>query len=125
MLVHRNATLALPANLGVAAHPAHRGDIVTIYALGLGPVSPGVNTGDAAPASEPLARTTNTVQVVYGAGSAGSVSAAPTYAGLAPFYAGLYQINVLIPQNAPTGNVPVSINLPGHVSNIVEMAITQ
>ena len=30
-------TLALPSNLGVPAHPAHPGDVVTIYALAWGP----------------------------------------------------------------------------------------
>ena len=41
----------------------------------------------------------------------------------APTFAGLYQINVLIPQTALTGNVPVSLILPGHNSNLVDIAI--
>jgi uncharacterized protein (TIGR03437 family) len=124
VVVNSDGTLALPSNLGVAgAHPAHRGDVVTIYALGLGPVAPFVNTGDPAPSSEPLARTTNQVQVVIGSGVAGPITATPIYAGLAPTYAGLYQINVLIPPNSPTGNIPVSLTLPGHVSNNVEISI--
>jgi len=120
VVVNADGSLAVPANSGIAGgHPAQRGSIVTIYALGLGPTSPSVNTGDPAPGAEPLARTVNPVQVTYG----GSATATPAYAGLAPNYAGLYQINVLIPQNAPTGNVPVSITIQGHVSNNVEMAI--
>ena len=118
-----DGTLALPSNLVGGSHPAHPGDILTIYALGLGPVSPSVSTGAPAPSAEPLARTTNAVQVVYGTGTGGSVTATPLYSGLAPFFAGLYQINILLPQNAPSGNVPVSISLPGHVSNIVNIAI--
>jgi len=54
-----DGTLALPSNLGVPAHPAHRGDAITIYALGLGPVSPSVATGTVLPGSEPLARISN------------------------------------------------------------------
>jgi uncharacterized protein (TIGR03437 family) len=123
MVVNSDGTLALPSNPFLASHPAHRGDIVTIYALGLGPVSPSVNSGDAAPSSEPLARTTSSVQVVYGSGAAGSVTATPSYAGLAPTYAGLYQINVLVPPTAPAGNVPVTLVLPGHTSNVVDMVI--
>jgi len=123
LVVNSDGTLALPSNLGVPAHPAHRGDIVTIYALGLGPVAPPVNTGDPAPSTEPFARASNQVQVVYGGGAAGSATATPTYAGLAPTFAGLYQINVLIPQTALTGNVPVSLILPGHNSNLVDIAI--
>ena len=56
LVVNSDGTLALPSNLGVSAHPARRGDIVTIYALGLGPVAPPVNTGDPAPSTEPFAR---------------------------------------------------------------------
>jgi uncharacterized protein (TIGR03437 family) len=123
LVLNSDGTLALPQNIGVPAHPARRGDIVTIYALGLGPTSPSVNTGNPAPSSEPLARLTNSIQVLYGAGNADAVSATPAYAGLAPTFAGLYQINVLIPVNAPTGNVPVSLSMPGHGSNIIVMAI--
>jgi uncharacterized protein (TIGR03437 family) len=123
VVLNSDGTLALPTNLGGGAHPAHRGDVVTIYALGLGPTLPIVLTGDPAPSNEPLARVTNPIQVLYGGGSAASVTATPIYAGLAPTYAGLYQVNVLIPANAPTGNVPVSITVPGHVSNLVEIAI--
>jgi uncharacterized protein (TIGR03437 family) len=118
-----DSTLALPPNLAGASHPAHPGDVVSIYALGLGPVTPSVATGAQAPSTEPLARATNAVQVMYGGGTSGSVSATASYAGLAPFFAGLYQINVLIPQGVPTGNVPVTISMPGHLSNVVEMAI--
>lgn len=118
-----DGTLALPANLGVPAHPAKRGDTITIYALGLGPVTPSVGTGAEAPSVEPLARTANPVSVFFGGGFLGSSTATPTYAGLAPTYVGLYQVNVVIPQDAPTGNIPVMVNLPGRASNFVEMAI--
>jgi uncharacterized protein (TIGR03437 family) len=118
-----DGTLALPSNLGVPAHPAHRGDVVTIYALGLGPVAPSVVTGAGAPGAEPLARSSNPVQVYFGGGFITPTAAVPDYAGLAPNYAGLYQINVTIPMNAPIGIVPVMLNMPGHASNFVEMAI--
>jgi uncharacterized protein (TIGR03437 family) len=123
VVINSDGTYALPANNPLGGHPAHRGDIVTIYALGLGPVSPNVNTGDAAPSVEPLARATNPVQVTYGAGSPAASTLAATFAGLAPTFAGLYQINVLVPVTASTGNVPITINVPGHISNIIDMAI--
>ena len=118
-----DGTLALPSTLGVPAHPANRGDVVTIYALGLGPVSPSVATGAGAPGAEPLARTANPVTVLFGGGFLGNSSATPDYAGLAPNFVGLYQVNVTIPQDAPLGNVPVMLSMPGHSSNFVEMAI--
>ena len=122
-----DGTLALPSNLGGlspgAAHPAHIGDVITIYALGLGPVSPSVTTGSGAPATPPLANTVNTVTINFGGGFLGNSTAVPSYAGLAPNYVGLYQINVTIPPGTPIGNVPVTIQMPGHASNFVEMAI--
>jgi uncharacterized protein (TIGR03437 family) len=117
-------TLALPSNLGVPAHPAKRGDVITIYAQGIGPVSPTVSTGAGAPAAEPLARSANPVTIYFGGGFLGSAVATPDYAGLAPTFVGLYQINVTIPMDAPIGNVPVMVNLPGRASNFVEMAIS-
>lgn len=118
-----DGTLALPASIGVPAHPAHIGDVITIYALGLGPVSPSVATGSGAPASPPLAQTVNPVTVYFGGGFLGNSTAPASYAGLAPTFAGLYQINVTIPPGTPIGNVPVTIEMPGHASNFVEMAI--
>ena len=121
-----DGTLALPSTLGVPAHPANIGDVVTIYALGLGPVSPSVATGAAAPASAPLAQLTvnpSQIQVVFGGGFTGEAVANPQYAGLAPNFVGLYQVNVAIPAGAPTGNVAVMISVPGYSSNSVEMAI--
>jgi len=118
-----DGTLALPSNLGIPAHPAHIGDVVTIYALGLGPVSPSVSTGAGAPQTAPLATTVNPVTVYFGGGFLGNSQATPSYAGLAPNYVGLYQINVTIPPGTPIGNVPVTIQMPGHASNFVEMAI--
>jgi uncharacterized protein (TIGR03437 family) len=122
LVLNSDNTYAAPAQ-GASNHPATRGSIVTIYALGLGPVSPPVNTGDPAPSNEPLARTTTQVQVMYGGGGPGAVGSMAIYAGLAPGFAGLYQIDALVPVTAPTGNVPVSITMPGHTSNVVEMAI--
>ena len=80
-------------------------------------------TGSGAPASPPLANTVNPVTVYFGGGFLGESSAVPSYAGLAPNYVGLYQINVTIPPYTPLGNVPVMVELPGHASNFVEMAI--
>lgn len=123
VVLNSDGTLALPTNFYGNSRPAHRGDIVTIYALGLGPVSPSVNTGDPAPSSEPLARTTTQVQVLFGTGG-NAVAATPLYSGLAPTFAGLYQINVVLPVNALSGNLPVSITVPGHNSNAIDMAIS-
>ena len=103
---------------GVSTHPAKAGDTLTIYAIGLGPTSPYVATGQPAPSSEPLARLTSVPTVVFG-GGVGSPTAIPLFAGLSPTYAGLYQVNVTIPENAPKGNVYVSVAFPTSTSNSV------
>ncbi len=101
-----------------ASNPSARGGAVSIYATGLGSVTPTVASGAAAP-SNPLARTRETPVVRFG-----NVEATVLFSGLAPGVAGLYQINVTVPSGAPTGDsVPVTIQIAGATSNTVTMAI--
>jgi len=113
ILINGTTGLAVPGN------PAKRGvDYVNIFATGLGPVTNQPATGAPAPVS-PLAQTTNTVTVTIG-----GASVKATFAGLAPGFVGLYQVNVLVPANAPTGNaIPVSLSVGGAGSNQVTMAV--
>jgi len=103
---------------GVTTHPAKAGDSLTLWAIGLGPTSPYVATGQPAPSVEPFARLTSTPVVTFG-GGVGSPTAIPSFAGLTPTYAGLYQVNVTIPDNAPKGNVYVSLAFGNSTSNSV------
>jgi len=115
-------TLPLPPTItfpGFISQPASRGDVLTIYAIGLGPTNPAVATGQPAPAyPAQLAQLTSTPSVVFTVNSAGivvPVTVPPdsvAYAGLSPGFAGLYQINVAIPQDCPTGTVQVSLAFP-------------
>jgi uncharacterized protein (TIGR03437 family) len=116
---------------GVASHPAQVGDVLTIYAIGLGPTNPAVGTNVPAPGSEPLARLTTcpaskpcTAPVVqFGTSLFGTVPSTPSYAGLSPFFVGLYQINVAIPAGVPSGIIEVSLGFPGSVSNTAQIAV--
>jgi uncharacterized protein (TIGR03437 family) len=103
---------------GVPTHPAKTGDTLTLWAIGLGATNPYVATGQPAPSSEPLARLTSAPVVAFG-GGIGGVTAAPLFAGLSPTYAGLYQVNVTIPDSAPRGNVYVSLAFGNSTSNSV------
>ena len=99
--------------------PAKRGSTVMIFATGGGAVTPPLEAGQAAPVS-PLSSTPQNPAVTIG-----GVSAQVTFSGLAPGYAGLWQINAVLPLNAPTGdNIPVQVVF-GSASNTVTMAISQ
>ncbi|HWC96827.1 MAG TPA: S8 family serine peptidase [Candidatus Sulfopaludibacter sp.] len=93
-----------------AASPAKRGDTIELYVNGLGQVS---NT----PASGDPASTTVLSQVPQNPTvTLGGVNCPVSFAGLAPGYIGLYQVNAQIPANAPTGNQQLVITIGGVAS---------
>lgn len=89
------------------SNPARRGRAIQIYCNGLGPVDQPVATGEPSP-SEPLARTRLAVEV-----SIGGRQAQVLFSGLTPGAIGLYQLNVIVPPDAPTGLQPVVITVGG------------
>jgi len=100
--------------------PAQPGTPITIWATGPGNVKPSVAAGQAAPAL-PLSKTIGTPVVTIG-----GVSAQILFSGLAPGFVGLWQINAVVPENAPAGdNLPVQVSINGAVSNTVTMAVAQ
>jgi uncharacterized protein (TIGR03437 family) len=107
LAVNADNTLVAAASSipGVTSHGANPGDTITIYANGLGPVDAAPSTGAAAGST--TRNTTNPVTV-----SIGGVDAQTTFAGLAPQYVGVYQINVVVAQGTPTGpTVPVQVRV--------------
>jgi adhesin/invasin len=90
--------------------PAKRGSYVTVYGVGLGAVTPALAAGQAPPMS-PLSITTNPA-----AASIGGAPAAVSFSGLAPGFTGLYQINILVPADAPTGRQDVVISNANNAS---------
>jgi uncharacterized protein (TIGR03437 family) len=86
-----------------ASNPARPGKYIIIYANGLGAVDNPPPSGEATP-SQPLARTLVTPTV-----SIGGVAAQVVFSGLTPGSIGLYQIDVVVPPNAPSGLQPVEI----------------
>jgi uncharacterized protein (TIGR03437 family) len=134
--IQNSKDYSLPAPVGyfgsgATSHPAQVGDYLVIYAIGLGPTNPAVGTDVAAPSSEPLARLTTcpasppcvAPTVEFGTGFLGAISATPVYAGLSPFFVGLYQVNVAIPAGVPSGNVAVSLVFPDSVTNSALIAV--
>jgi len=123
-IVNQDGSIPMAAGSfpGVNTHPAHAGDTLTVYAIGLGATSPQPASGDPAPASEPLARLTAVPTAKFG-GGIGGITAVPLFAGLTPTYAGLYQVNVTIPATAPKGTIDLSLAFPDSLSNAVQIVI--
>ena len=96
--------------------PAAAGSVIAAYLTGLGPVQPPVPTGAAAPSST-LSRTTGAVTATIG-----NAAAAVQFAGLAPGFPGLYQVNILVPQLA-SGQYPLQVSVNGVASNTASIYI--
>jgi len=83
--------------------PAHTGDTVVVFAVGLGATNPPTPTGVATAANPTAATATVTM---------GGASATVLFAGVTPGSAGLYQINVKVPTGVQ-GTVPVVLSIGG------------
>ena len=146
LIVQRDATLSVPQDVVVAAaqpgiytqdgsgtgdgrifngstlvtasNPAKAGDVVTIYCNGLGAVTPPLPTGSPAPSAEPLARTVNPVMVTIG-----GLTAQVSFAGLAPGYPDVYQVNAVVPAGVASGQAEVVLTVAGQSSPPVTMAV--
>jgi len=88
--------------------PAKPGDYVTIFGSGFGATNPLFFAGDLADRAAPV---TALVSVTLG----GRPVAASDilYAGATPGFAGLYQVNLRIPEDAADGNLPLVISVSG------------
>lgn len=108
---------------GLNTHPAQAGDTIVIYAIGLGATNPGVLVGDPAP-SDPLSQLVNKPVINFFLTDQAAITTTPSFAGLTPGFAGLYQVNVTIPSNAPKGsNVNLTLGFTDAISNPVQIAI--
>ncbi len=109
---------ANPGMLADATAPIERGGVLIIYCEGLGATDPPVVEGEAAPAS-PLAVTASPASVRIG-----GVEAEVVFAGLTPFFTGLYQLNVKVPTAVAPGNaVPVVVTIAGQSSRALTIAV--
>jgi adhesin/invasin len=94
-----------------AATPIPAGGYVILFLTGEGSVTPAVSDGTPAPVN-PLSIIDAPAQVTIG-----GQSAQVTYQGLAPGYAGLAQINAIVPSGLTPGDQPVFITINGVPSN--------
>jgi adhesin/invasin len=99
------------------ALPAHRGEVLQIFGTGQGAVLPAVDDGAAAP-SQPVSNS-----LAQPNAFPGRPPAFRGFSGLAPGFAGLWQLNVLIPRDAPTGPALALTVVNGLTSNRVSVTV--
>ncbi len=102
------------------ASQAAQGEVVVIYLSGMGPTNPAVKSGAPAPSSPPYAEVSVPPTVTLN-GQAASVQ----FAGLAPGFVGLYQVNFQVPSNAGTGDLTLIVSQNGVSSNATRLPVTK
>jgi uncharacterized protein (TIGR03437 family) len=111
----------------ICGQPAAPGDVISVFVTGLGRATPNGNpggqplqTGQSAPADGSVVyQTVQQPRVTIG-----GVDAVVAFSGLAPGYAGLYQINVTIPNGVADGDdVPIAIAMPGSATDTATIAV--
>lgn len=91
-------------------HPAHRDEPLTLYASGLGPTKVKATSGTGSPASP----TTAAVTLFFGDPSFKQAGIIVDWAGLAPGFVGLYQLNIRVPGDHIKGDaIPVTLKVGG------------
>ncbi len=110
-VIHANGTLVSDTV------PARPGEVVSVFLTGLGRPDSDISAGLPAPAS-PLISARGPIEAFVGA-----VSVTPSYAGLTPGFAGLYQANVQVPATLADGSYGLRIVARGVSSNTVTLAV--
>ncbi|HYL36559.1 MAG TPA: IPT/TIG domain-containing protein [Bryobacteraceae bacterium] len=107
---------------GIPNSPVAVGDNVVISAVGLGLTSPAV--ADGAPGPADSSAQVSGVQVCFGPHSITQALCTPAAsANLAPGAVGVYQINVQIPPDVPSGSVPFFITVGEAASEMEQIAV--
>jgi uncharacterized protein (TIGR03437 family) len=104
-------------SLVTGQNPAHAGEVITLYGVGFGPVTPLPATGAVA-GSSPLSTMNPTPSVTINA-----QNATVPFAGLSPGSVGLYQFNVVVPDRVGIGNLTVQFNTGGLNPNLVTIPV--
>jgi minor extracellular serine protease Vpr len=106
-------------NLATSSNPVLREHIAQMYVNGLGPLVDGTQpaSGEIAPVN-PLAWTKVRPTVTIGGKAADT-----QYWGLAPYFVGLYQLNVKVPADVTAGIQPVVITVNGVSSKAASLPV--
>jgi len=119
ILIANSNKLAMPVTAGVPGEPAQAGGVISIFCTGLGATDPAVASGQPGPSIEPLARAKTLPTVTIG-----GLPATVSFAGLAPGFAAVYQVNAQVPAGVAAGDaLPVVITQSGASSNTATIAV--
>jgi uncharacterized protein (TIGR03437 family) len=105
-------------SLNSSSNPAQDGALIIAYLTGAGAVSPPVADGAPAPSS-PLSKVTSSVTATID-----SQTAQVKFAGLAPNFVGLWQVDVIVPAGLAQGEYPLVISVDGQSSNAANVSVT-
>ena len=97
--------------------PARAGEILSVFATGLGSVTPSVESG--APASS----STLSVTRITPSATLGGISVPVRFSSLAPSFVGLYQVNIEVPSGLVSGPQPLVITSNTVASNSVTVQV--
>jgi hypothetical protein len=100
-----------------ASNPAHPGEILSLFATGLGPVRPNVEPGKPFPAS-PLAAVNSPMDVLVN-GASTEMLAAAGYPGSTDGY----QVNFRVPGDTPKGTAALQVSAAWITSSTVQIVI--
>jgi uncharacterized protein (TIGR03437 family) len=119
VLITSDGKIAAPPSAAVSqVYPTRaigRGEGAFFYAAGLGPVTPPLKEG-----TIDLNQLHNAALPVV---TVGGITASVAFAGAAPQFPGVYQVNITIPQNAPTGDA-VTLQIQSGSSPTSTAAVT-
>lgn len=104
-------------SINSATNCAAKGSYLTAYLIGSGPLDNAIPTGAPAPSS-PISNETLTT-----AATLGSVPATVTFAGMAPGFVGLMQVDLQTPN--VSGDVPLQVQVGPYVSNQALVCVGQ
>ncbi len=113
-ILNQDSTANSPSN------PATRGSIVSVYMTGAGSLNAPIADGSLGPLTPPFPTPLAPVSATIG-----GIDAPIMFAGQAPgLIAGVTQVNVQIPQNAPVGaTIPITIYVADFSSQTVTIAV--
>jgi uncharacterized protein (TIGR03437 family) len=111
------AALNADGSVNSKANPSAAGSFISVFFTGQGAVTTAVDDGTAPLAGQIFSALSN-----VGATLGGS-PAQIKFAGLAPLYPGLAQINLKVPALA-SGTYPLTIMIAGRASNVAQLAIS-